>query len=314
MSKRGSKMRNVNFAFVRHGYGCHNAAKPLYKNGVLSIKEVDVLRIPDPELTPLGVDASKNNGCVVSKILRKTHVLANDPNMEMSSIHIVGCSPLIRSMETAYFMTRNWKNPPTKIYVFPLLREIDESSSDKYSSKSRQAIDTIPSYTMKSLQEQKKYLSSIGILKFFDFSFVENNKTLRKEPGDIREFIKWFGTKQGQQDNIPKALGINCFIVTHAGVLRDYADEGFANNSGFVLNTTISNDNEISYNKMLILDTYLPEYFFSNYNSKEYTNTDYFCPSSRCGQLCNIPEKSSVKDRKKLDGIGCAAYNEDEYN
>jgi hypothetical protein len=303
-------MKNFNFAFVRHGYGCHNAAKPLYKNGILSIKEVDVLRIRDPELTPLGVDASKNNGCVVSKILKKIHVLANDPNMEMSAIHIVGCSPLIRSMETAYFMTRNWKNPPTKIYVFPLLREIDESSSDKYSPKSRQAIDTIPSYAMKSLQEQKQYLSSIGILQYFDFSFVDNNDTLRKEPGDIREFVKWFSTRS----SLKNAKSINCFIVTHAGVLRDYADEGFANNSGFVLNTTMTNDNDISYNKMLILDTFLPTYFFSNYNSTEYTNTEYFCPSSRCGQLCNvIPANTSKKDRKQLDNIGCAAYNEDDY-
>lgn len=303
---------NVNFAFVRHGYGCHNAARPLYQNGVLSVDNFDVLRIADPELTPLGVDASSNNGCVISKILRKLPLLTNDQRMEMSPIHIVGCSPLIRSMETAYYMTRNWRNPPSKIYVLPLLREIDEGSADKYSTKSRKTIDKVPSYAMKSIEEQKQYLQSIGLLKYFDFTFVEHDEKLRKEPGDIQEFIKWFVLTSP----FKKASNINCFIVTHAGVLRDFSHQGFANNSGFVVNTTITDAQTrrptINYNKLVILDSYLPSYFFANYNDAEFTNPDYFCPSSRCGQLCNVIPKGDT-ERKKLEGVGCSAYNENDY-
>lgn len=302
---------NVNFTFVRHGYGCHNAARPLYNNGVLDVNNVDVLRIVDPELTPLGVDASTSNGCVISKVLRKLPVITGDPNMKISPVHIVGCSPLIRSMETAYYMTRKWENPPEKIYVFPLLREIDEESNDKYSINSRERMESIPSYAMKSIQEQKDYLQSIGLRGFFDFSLVEKNSDLRMEPGDITEFIKWFAMIRPKNES----KNINCFIVTHAGVLRDFAQQGFSNNSGFVVNTSMSGsktNRKISYNKLLILDAYLPSYFFTNYNDSKYTNSKYFCPSSRCGQLCNvIPQNNS--EREKLDGVGCAAYNQDEY-
>jgi hypothetical protein len=301
---------NANFAFVRHGYGCHNAAKPLYKSGVLKPNDVDVLRIADPELTPLGVDASTSNGCVISKVLRKLPVITGEPNMKMSPVHIVGCSPLIRSMETAYYMTKNWQNPPEKIYVFPLLREIDEESKDKYSKKSRERMESTPSYAMKSIQEQKKYLQSIGLRKYFDFTFVEKNSDLRMEPGDINNFIKWFATT-AQVPAVKKTKNINCFIVTHAGVLRDFAHQGFSNNSGFIVNTTFLGSN-VSYNKLIILDSYLPSYFFANYNNEEYTNSKYFCPSSRCGQLCNVIQQDK-SDRKKLDGLGCAAYNEDDY-
>lgn len=303
-------MANVNFAFVRHGYGCHNAARPLYQNGVLNLDKTDVLKIVDPELTPLGVDASLNNGCVIAKILKKLPMITNDSTLDMSPVHIVGCSPLLRSMETAYFMTRNWRDPPKKIYVFPLLREIDEGSDDKYSQKSRREIDIVPSYAMRSIREQKDYLRTLGIREYFDFSFVESDEASRREPGDIREFIKWFSLQN------PRGTNINVFVVTHAGVLRDFANQGFANNSGFVVNTTILNDSSVTYNKFVSLDNYLPNFFFSSYSDPEYANSDYFCPSSRCGQLCATVKPNSQEDNKqikKLVNRGCAAYNENEY-
>src|SRR5690606_14672139 len=102
---------------------------------------------------------------------------------------IVGCSPLIRSMETAYYMTRKWPEQPEKIFVFPYLREIDEGSSNKYSTQSRKKIKSSPNYAMKSIQEQKDYLKSINLLNHFDFTFVEDNKKGREEPGDIPTFI-----------------------------------------------------------------------------------------------------------------------------
>ena len=85
----------------------------------------------DPVLTEIGVEASIYNGCIINKILRNLSQFTNKKELEMKTFNVVGCSPLLRSMETAYYMTRKWKNPPDQIYVFPLLREIDESSIDK---------------------------------------------------------------------------------------------------------------------------------------------------------------------------------------
>lgn len=147
---------------------------------------------------------------------------------------------MIRSMETAYFMTRNWTNPPNKIYVFPYLREIDESSQDKYSPYSRTIIDSIPSYRMKNLQEQKQYLLQQGILQYFDFTFVESDLKARSEPGDIPTFNRWLVDKFIPQYSLdPNHHHTNFFIVTHAGVLRDFSHQGHYNNSGFLLNFSL---------------------------------------------------------------------------
>jgi hypothetical protein len=238
----------------------------------------------------------------------------------MDEINVVGCSPLIRSMETAYFMTRKWKNPPKKIYVFPLLREIDESSTDKYSKKSLKTMETTPSYSMKTINEQKKYLESIELLDFFDFSFVESNLDLRKEPGDIVKFINWFNNFY--VSNIRPRNNLNVFVVTHAGVLKDYSNEGFYNNSGFVLNgyayqplSLEKNDNREAINeelkntperafkflKYISLNSFLPKHFFKDYNRSQWNQKSYYCPSNRCGEgsLCTIAKG----DANKLDKI-----------
>lgn len=290
---------NLNFAFVRHGYGCHNSVSPLYKNNVIKREDIDSLQIADPELTPIGVEASINNGCLVEKVLLKMPKLANNNNMNMEQMHVVACSPLIRSMETAYYMTKKWKSPPSKIYVMPLLREIDEGSDDIYSEGSRIVMDTTPSYMMKSIKEQKKYLEKIGILQYFNFGFIEeenDSENLRKEPGDVKRFIEWIAAL----DFKTKLKNMNLFIVTHAGVLREFSNQGYKNNSGFVINVTYENisddaDIDISYNKFFDLNKYLPSHFFTMYSDPEYTNADYFCPSNRCGNLCNILNKSQPK-------------------
>lgn len=270
---------NVNFVMIRHGYGCHNALRNLYNNDVIPTTEnMQTLNIySDPELTPMGVDVSIENGKIISDILK---------DLDVKKINIVGCSPLIRSMETAYFMSRKWKNPPRKIYVFPFLREIDEHSNNKYSIKSRQVIDTTPSYSMKSIQEQKRYLTEAGLLDFFDFSFVENNLVDRKEPGDVKRFITWF-TKNYLRNLSHFHKNVNVFIVTHAGVLKDYSKIGFYNNSGFVLNTSIDIKNQnIHYKNIVSLNDYLEPSFFKDYSNPNYGNINHFCPSNRCGLLC----------------------------
>jgi hypothetical protein len=316
---------NVNFAFLRHGYGCHNAMSNLVYNDVVSssnalkfmkrgvesknILKGDILPLNDPVLTNVGVEASIYNGCIVNKILRRlSNMYSGNKNLRMDTFNVVGCSPLIRCMETSYYMTRKWKNPPTKIYVFPLLREIDESSLDKYSEKSRETIRITPSYSIKSIDEQKQYLQKLGILDFFDFSFVETFPRERIEPGDIKEFMNWFAKYFMTLLNTTDT-NLNVFITTHAGVLKDYSGEGFYNNSGFVINTTYVDN--FSKNMYISLNNYIKEYdFFKNYSDPKYNSVKYYCPSDRCGQLCSVA-KGSINN---LEKIGLTCNIEDDEN
>ena len=279
----------ANFVFVRHGLSCHNAVRYLQKSPE-NIKSLIIdkskLKEKDPELTEIGVDASIENGCIIKNIIKNLDKVSQS-DITIKEFDVVGCSPLIRAMETAYYMTRKFDNPPNKIWVFPFLREIDEMSSDKYSENSIKIIDTVPSYAMKNIKEQKAYLKSKGLLEFFDFSFVETMDVSkgRQEPGDIIKFINWFAehfTKQklGKQSNI--------FIVTHAGVLKDYAREDFYNNTGFVLQTKLkksSSNIKLQYTRYISLNNYLPNHFILSYGNYF---PNYFCPSDRCPVLCEI--------------------------
>lgn len=313
---------NTNFVFVRHGHGCHNAIGNLVNNETITIDQGkkflgkgfslfnNIKALHDPELTPIGVDVSINNGCIINKIIKYLWIFEENDKLKMNEINVVGCSPLIRCMETAYFMTRKWKNPPKKIYVFPLLREIDESSVDKYSKKSLKTMETTPSYSMKTINEQKKYLKSIELLDFFDFSFVESNLDLRKEPGDIVKFINWFNNFY--VSNIQPRDNLNVFIVTHAGVLKDYSNEGFYNNSGFVLNGELKNTPErtFKFSKYTSLNSFLPKHFFKDYNRSKWNEKSYYCPSNRCGEgsLCTIAKGNA----DKLDKINLEECKLDE--
>lgn len=285
---------NTNFIFVRHGYSCTNAIGNLVSNKMLTVnqgrnflgkdKNDEIKPLYDPELTSMGVDVSINNGEIITKIIKDISYNFNNIKLKMNEINVVGCSPLIRSMETAFFMTRSWKNPPNKIYVFPCLREIDESSSDKYSKQSLYRINTLPGYAMKTLEDQKLYLKSVGLLDYFDFSFVEN-EALRMQPGDISKFIIWFNKNYVSQ--IESRKNLNVFIVTHAGVLKDYSQEGFYNNSGFVLNGTLTLKG-FKLLKYISLNNLLPTNFFKDYDKPRFNKKSYYCPSNRCGsgQLC----------------------------
>ena len=128
----------ANFVFVRHGLSCHNAVRYLQKSPE-NIKSLIIdkskLKEKDPELTEIGVDASIENGCIIKNIIKNLDKVSQS-DITIKEFDVVGCSPLIRAMETAYYMTRKFDNPPNKIWVFPFLREIDEMSSDKYSENS----------------------------------------------------------------------------------------------------------------------------------------------------------------------------------
>jgi broad specificity phosphatase PhoE len=286
---------NTNLVFVRHGFGCHNAIRPLRQAGVITQDtSLNSLNIhSDPELTPLGVDASIHNGYVIKKLAKHAHLHTGDNNMKVSKIHVVGCSPLIRSMESAYYMTRKWKKPPKKIFVFPFLREIDEASNDKYSPTSRKVIDSSPSYSMKSIEQQKKHLKKYGLLRYFDFSFVENDAIGRQEPGDVIKFTEWFNTKYVNSLKKPEP-NLNVFVVSHSGVLWDFSHQSFHNNSGFLLNVSLKGA-KVKYNKIYTFDKHLPREFFSDYSNPIYATANYYCPSNRCGDLCTSTPSNSLQ-------------------
>jgi broad specificity phosphatase PhoE len=309
---------NINFTFVRHGFGCHNAISGLMKSDIISVQDAlsfsgknksIVKPMIDPVLTQIGVDASIHNGCVMSKIIKSIDKILkssydlneNDNSMKIDSIHVIGCSPLIRCMETAYYMTRSWANPPSKIYVFPFLREIDEGSDNKFSYQSKIIMESKPFYAMKSIEEQKKYLERLGILNFFDFSFVEIFKKERKEPGDISNFIKWFVTFFLNKKYLSETL--NVFIVTHAGVLSSFVnqEEGFTNNSGFIINTKYDHNNGVSIKKYVSLNSFLN--YFNFYQDYKSTNqVEYYCPSDRCEELCSVAKgNSDIKEIKHIE-------------
>ncbi len=289
------KTFNINFIFVRHGFACHNALRPLNKNGVTTATSIrDFGLMSDPELTPLGVDATIHNGCILESTLQNLWKINDDHRLKIKNIDVVGSSPLIRSMESAFYMTQNWEsfNKVSKFHVFPYLREIDESGKDKNSPESIYRMNTQPSYRMKSTIEQQMYLAKEGLLPFFDFSQVNNFPYERESPGDILRFIKWF-TKYflASSPQLKEKSNINVLIVTHAGVLYEYAREGFTNNSGFVMNTTVEykkthNSTRTVYNGYYPLHMYTPKNFFTDYNNPVFASKDYYCPSKRCGNLC----------------------------
>ena len=269
---------NINFVFTRHGYGCHNAVRPLLENRLLSKKDLNKLDFKDPELTNIGVETTIENGLIISELLTT--------KLNINNINIIGCSSLIRSMESAYYMTRKWVNPPEKIYVFPLLREIDEDTDNKYSVKSRLTMDNTDSYAMKTIQEQKAHLLSKGILEFFDFTFCEkkNFEHLRKEPGDVELFTEWFVNIFLPLNKI-RNVNINVLIVTHAGVLKDYSNMGFHNNSGFLLETVVKNS-YITYKNLISFSKLLNDKFVKDYY--KFSKKSDYCPSDRCSPLCDL--------------------------
>jgi len=323
---------NINFAFLRHGYGCHNAMSNLVNEGVISYTNAnkflkkndgnlnvftsDIVPLNDPVLTNVGVEASIYNGCIINKILRQLPNLTGDKNLQMDKFNVVGCSPLIRCMETAYYMTRKWKNPPKQIYVFPLLREIDESSNDKYSETSKDIMRITPSYAILPIQEQKMYLKKLGILEYFDFSFVESFPQERIEPGDIHEFIKWFKYFVNLLEK--RSGSLNVFVTTHAGVLRDFSKTGYYNNSGFVINTTkkiigdSTSNKHFTINKLISLNDYITSYnFFRDY--QKYNKKSYYCPSDRCGQLCSVANGTNGTNGTNLKQIGLECNLDEEF-
>jgi len=255
------KATNINFVFIRHGQGCHN---------LISLLNDKKLKTPiDPQLSDIGFNHTKKNAKILETQLKYKSI---------NKIDLVVCSPLIRTMETAFLTSQEMTNSTKKIYVVPFLREIDEMSSDVKSAKSRKVIDTEPSYAMLPLDVQKEYLQKQGILSYFNFDFVKDD-TLRKEPGDINDFIKWIDTTKLLDT---KESTFNILAITHAGVMRRKTHRGYYNNLGFILKFVNSYPDDV-YD--------LDDYDFIK--SPSSISKNLACPqgvdTERCSFICNPP-------------------------
>jgi hypothetical protein len=259
----------VNYIFIRHSQSTGNALNNMISKKIVTLNQANYLIdnvLIDPEVSPAGKFASTINGKVISDILKTKGI---------EFINVYGCSTLLRSMISAYYLSRNWEKVPDRIFVLPHLREIDENSNDKWSGESLKNVETITAYRMKDLKEQKEILQNMGILQHFDFSFVENNEYNRHSLGDISNFINW--TNQNVLRNLFSRTDIptfvNFFVITHAGVLSDFTKGSFVNNTGIIAEACYCIKNKrLFYNGYNNIQKELENHirFVSNYSNNYY--------------------------------------------
>ena len=289
---------NVNIVFLRHGFGCHNLG--------------DLLTV-DPLLTEMGVEATKFNGCVIAEQLI---------NNGITHIDLVGCSPAIRALETADFITDSWvkkfENEKFKrIFVFPFLREIDENTlknnspkrQEIYSENSRRNIE-VPTLRLRHTEQTKIYFSE-NKSTIYDYRYINDfrlpdsrfDDKIRNEPGDIYRFLRYleFTLFSDVLKNTTNNT-LNLCIITHHGVLNAYAksinrdnDVHLHNNNGFILklkmsSTTIQPSDFIPINAK-----------FNDYNKAD---LKYHCPSDRCSKYCTEHQNEWEKGNRTKINMG----------
>jgi hypothetical protein len=260
----------INYIFLRHGQSLNNSINDMFQNNIITKQDIDILSsnngpLIDPVLSPIGKYSTVLNGAVASGVLQR--------DFNITTINMVGCSPLLRSMLSAYYSTRKWQSPPKVITVLPYLREIDESSNNKWSGKSKIIMNTTPGYMMKDILYQKRVLNQWGILSFFDFNLIEQYITARSEPGDINNFINWSSKIFVKKFNKP----FNFYIITHSGVLRDYLQRNYSNNDGIIIKYMYQPNNNRYYlvkKTPLYLDR--EKKFISDYSSKYSVQTNRY--------------------------------------
>ena len=257
--------KKINFVFIRHGQSCHNLiAKKIHRDDPRFSTLLH--QLDDPTLTEKGVSDSIEAGKKLQEILQygeykhdfRKYKYEIPIKLKIKDFDFIGCSPMIRAIETCYYMSLPWK--PEEIHVMPFLRETHGKKSDTVESTDR-------SYPMQSIDEQKKYFKDQNINNI-NFKFVENNPD-RLEPGNIAKFIEWFGTYTTIEDGDE----VNILIVIHANIMSALAGNGPHNNAGFILSTTF-NDGIISYTKDNLMGVWSD------------IKSDDICTSERCPGVC----------------------------
>lgn len=247
-------MTLVNFVFLRHGESCQQV---IYKHITDKIKKHELFETyTDPPISDSGVIDSIEIGEKYSKLFSNGKF-----GKTIDSFDIIGCSPMLRAIETAYFMSLQYK--PNNIYVYPFLRECRKCNE----TDTAEILNKL--WPMRSINDQKNYLEKEGIHNI-NFKYVDNNND-REAYGNISIFLDWFS----KNIILPDKPEINILIITHSHVIAtsDYS-ELVDNNGGFILSTTII-DNNIKYNKNNIRGIW-PNHIYKKFK----------CPTNRCKDVC----------------------------
>lgn len=199
----------VQLIFIRHGYSCANIVKDSgYKREVFT-------SYPDPELSLIGLNLSKENGKKLKQELRKRDV----------KIDFIASSSLIRAIETAYYIFGK-KQP---IYTVPYVAE-------KGNTPDNNALD---------VKEQREIISEKNKLLCntdadCPIKFVFSEKSEGRSDSNYVNFVSWLGSNLDtilveNKQWAPINGGVfKIAIVTHSNFLgRELGLPYPANNAAF---------------------------------------------------------------------------------
>jgi broad specificity phosphatase PhoE len=255
----------INFVFIRHGESCQQLVSQIKD----SKKRHELFnKYTDPTLSDTGVQNSILAGRELKKTLNK--------DFGIKSFDIIGCSPMLRAIETVHYMT---KESPTKynkpIFVFPFLRESKEGDTIK-------KLDA--SWPMKSIEEQKEYLKTEGIDNI-SFYYVRN-LLARSQPGNIENFIKWLSSNL----ELPDKPIVNILLVLHSHVIMNaFNKNGVSNNAGFIMSAKMDTKGSIVYDKKNIKAVW-PSTLHKRLK----------CPSVKCPNICEAINDSIENNLENL--------------
>jgi len=255
----------INFVFIRHGESCQQ----LIKRDKDFNEKINLLY--DPELSNNGEINSIRSGEFLHNVLEKgiftydvrQYSLKDKVELKIDNFDIIGCSSMLRSIETAYYMSLLYK--PSKIYVFPYLRECYDCSGQTTINIGREN----EIFKLKTIDQQKKELQKKNINNI-NYKYVTENN-LREKPGHIENFLNWFI----QNVNLPSKETINVLIITHSKVMHKFITNVVNNNVGFILMTKINENNELEYSKENLAAIW-PNQLYKKFK----------CPTTRCIELC----------------------------
>ena len=233
------------FIFLRHGQSCQNLVRKLRELNKLN-PDADINELVyDATLTESAIPESKRIGLELAEWIEKENL----------NVKFVCSSPMIRAIETAVYMTGI--SPIVKekpVYVMPYLREVD-------SKRKKNTVKHVDKkFPLREIQYQKEYLTKTGIIDRVRFDYVERHEDLRKQPGNISEFIRWF-IKKSITDFKQNDVVV---VVCHSGVMKQYFGSGFTNNNGFIIRSITE---EIPLSK---------------------AKSNLKCSEDRCNSACNV--------------------------
>lgn len=248
----------INFIFIRHGESCQNLVANLYHKYDPKFNEL-LRKYVDPTLSDTGILDSIKSGILLKDNLKKYNI---------NNFDFIASSNMIRAIETAFLMTLNLNyNKKQIINVCPYLRETRTPNS---------IIETIKSFPIKALVEQKNYFSN-KLIDNINFSYISENKYSNK-PGNIKKFIKWFAKNILIKEIPLKNKPINILVFLHSIVMGEFSNKIPKNNTGFILQTRYNVNNDTI--------EYSTEDIYMHHTEFDFKRSKLICPSVSCPGLC----------------------------